>query len=341
MQKLLKTFSSLFPILFIIGIPTIMVQANGEGTTQIKAIIPDNQIQDNIGYFDLMMVPGQKQTIEVELDNSSSEEKNYFIHITPATTSDGGTIDYSNLEPTLDESVPFDFREIATLEKEKYVVPPNSKIRVPIQLSMPEEAFEGRLLGGIYSYVESDDEESMDEALQVKNKVSNSIAIVLRVGDSPVTPNLVLKQIIADSRNTFPIIEVNLQNPTPTIIGGLSIDSTVYYEDNLYIENHSENMIMAPNSNFDYGLPLDGQEIQPGNYRLEMTASSGEHTWEFSEEFAIDSQTANHLNENIVFEVEKDNHYLYYIIFGLIILIVMILLVFFIKKYKKSESEKQ
>lgn len=84
----------------------------------IKPVFPENQIDKAIGYFDLLVAPEQNQTLEVIISNSSDEERTFEVSVNPAVTSDGGTIDYSQ-NPTLDETLPFDVRDVLLIAKRK------------------------------------------------------------------------------------------------------------------------------------------------------------------------------------------------------------------------------
>lgn len=64
------------------------------------------------------MAPEQNQTLEVIISNSSDEERTFEVSVNPAVTSDGGTIDYSQ-NPTLDETLPFDVRDVLLIAKRK------------------------------------------------------------------------------------------------------------------------------------------------------------------------------------------------------------------------------
>ncbi|MFP9039076.1 WxL protein peptidoglycan domain-containing protein, partial [Enterococcus faecalis] len=76
-------------------------------------------IDKAIGYFDLLVAPEQNQILEVIISNSSDEERTFEVSANPAVTSDGGTIDYSQKKPTLDETLPFDVRDVLLIAKKE------------------------------------------------------------------------------------------------------------------------------------------------------------------------------------------------------------------------------
>lgn len=65
-------------VLMPLGIvPALRAQAAAGQTDGIgyyvRAVLPDNQISNNLSYFDLRMQPGQSQTLEVEVVNESDK----------------------------------------------------------------------------------------------------------------------------------------------------------------------------------------------------------------------------------------------------------------------------
>lgn len=65
----------------------------------ISAVIPDNQIDKNKTYFDLLMTPGEEQELEVVLTNSSDEAITMESSVNSAITNDNGVVDYSQAKP--------------------------------------------------------------------------------------------------------------------------------------------------------------------------------------------------------------------------------------------------
>ena len=57
---------------------------------------------------------------------------------------------------------------------------------------------------------------------------------------------------------------------------------------------------MAPNSNFDFPISLNGDRFRGGDYVLNLTARSGEEEWQWTEEFTIKADEARSLNRDDV-----------------------------------------
>ncbi|MEB8401827.1 DUF3324 domain-containing protein, partial [Enterococcus casseliflavus] len=83
-------------------------------------------------------------------------------------------------------------------------------------------------------------------------------------------------------------------------------------------EASKEMMQMAPNSNFNFPISLEGDRFRSGTYVLDLTAKSGENEWSWTKEFTIDGDDARKLNRE---DVMIDNHPNWWMIGSIILLI--------------------
>ncbi len=274
----------------------------------VKAALPKNQINHNIGYFDLRMKPEQIQTIQVILENSTNEEVVVEVYPNVATTSSIGNVDYSEANSEYDDSLAYPFSELVTTENEVNIQP-HSSYTLDVTIQMPEESFDGMILGGLYFIEKDTDAENSEEsvkATQVENRFSYTIGVKLTETDVQVTPELLLNKVYPSQVNYRNVVNVHLQNPTATVIENLEIEAAVYSKNGnkLLYQMNKGKITMAPNSNFDYGISLEKQRFKSGVYRLEMTAVSGEQQWEWTELFTIEKEEAEFFNSEAV-ELEE------------------------------------
>jgi len=68
---------------------------NGANNVSVSTNIPDNQIDKNQTYFDLLMEPGKEQELEVVLRNNTDKEVTMLADVNTAITNDNGVVDYS------------------------------------------------------------------------------------------------------------------------------------------------------------------------------------------------------------------------------------------------------
>ncbi|MZZ63254.1 DUF3324 domain-containing protein, partial [Enterococcus mundtii] len=111
-------------------------------------------------------------------------------------------------------------------------------------------------------------------------------------------------------------------------------------ENEVLYKAEKEMMQMAPNSNFNFPISLEGDRFRSGNYVLELTAKSGENEWSWTREFTIEADEARKLNRE---DVMIDSGVNWWMIGAIILLILMLGLVLYLMWQKKRarESEKE
>ena len=91
----------------------------------------------------------------------------------------------------------------------------------------------------------------------------------------------------ASQRNYRNHIEANLQNRAVVIVRNMSIQSSIYREGSgtpIYTYDAYE-LRMAPNSNFNFGIPAGNQPIEAGNYVLKTQVTADEKEYRFEQSF--------------------------------------------------------
>ena len=339
-KRLFVSFFSILSLFFIF--PSISQAKDSAGDFGIKPVFPENQIDKAIGYFDLLVAPEQNQTLEVIISNSSDEERTVEVSVNPAVTSDGGTIDYSQKNPTLDETLPFDVRDVLLIAKKEINVSAHAETTIPIEVKIPAKSFKGRVLAGIHvSPKEEAETENATEGAQIKNRIAYNLAVVLQESQETIEPDLKLLSGDLDEVNAKPTVQLRFQNPQPRIISNLIFTSKIFYENQLYIENTSNEFLVAPNSNFHLNLDLAGDKAKAGDYRAEIIAKSGDsNEWRFTQNFTIKKEKAQKVNENSVFAVQEQSFpWLYAGLVAAVLVLWLILLFLWVhKKKKKGET---
>ena len=107
-------------------IPALRVQAAAGQTDGIgyyvRAVLPDNQISNNLSYFDLRMQPGQSQTLEVEVVNESDKVITVDLAAVSASTNRNGIIEGVNLICTREICGAIDMQEIDRTFREMHII---------------------------------------------------------------------------------------------------------------------------------------------------------------------------------------------------------------------------
>lgn len=306
----------------------------------VKANIPENQIDKTKTYFDLKMTPGQKQEISLTLHNSGEKETTIFITPNNATTNENGVIDYSNDKEKIDSSLKIPLTSIISGKQEVKLNPGETK-EVPFTLQMPENEYNGDILGGFYIQKKSDSEDAgKEESVQIKNQYSYVIGIRLHQNDTPITPKIKMNQVKPTLQNYRTAIAANLQNTEPTIIKNLDIKASVTKQNSTTVlhETNKKDLSMAPNSNFNYPISWDNDSLEPGKYTVHIKAKSGDKDWVFDKNFEIKPEVSKKLNKEAVDIVKPEPNWILIIsiIVGVVILIGGVLIFLIMKNEKKK-----
>lgn len=368
---ILTTFISLSVVFQ--PITGIAAEENGSTNVSVTTNVPDNQIDKNQSYFDLLMKQGQKQELEVVLRNNTDKDITMLAAVNTAITNDNGVVDYSwDVETALaaakennknpkatpidekkiayDTSLAYPLSIIATIDKE-ILVPAKSEVISKVAVKMPEKEIPGVIAGGVYLTQKEDTNANTENSkgVQIKNKFVYVVGIQLRQTEdiSTLVPELKLdrKKILPTQVNYRNYLGVNLQNIEPVYIRNLTVEAKIYKKGSkeLLHETRQEGMKMAPNSNFNFGVNWDNQEFKAGTYQLKMIARADDYEkeWTWDEEFTIEKDLADKLNSKAV-ELEKTDNSLYYILGGSGLVLLLFILLFFVVKRrieKKKEEE--
>lgn len=348
----MKIKHSLFTLgLFILGalffFSNEKIALAEEMSFSVEAKIPDNQRDKDKTYFDLTVKPGEVQNLEVALRNNTDKAVTVLVNANAAITNKNGVIDYSEIEPKLDSSLKYPFSTLAETENEVELAANESKM-IRVKVTVPNEPFDGIILGGLhFKQKDSDNKNNTEAGVQIENKFAYVIGVRLSENDTEIKPDLKLFDVKPGQRNYRNVVLANLQNPTARILSKMSIDAKIYPSGSnevIYQQKQSD-LSMAPNSNFDYAVPLNNKAFKKGKYRLTMHVESSGEKWDFEKEFEIKAEEAEKFNKEAVeLEEEPDNNMMYFIIGGAILLVIIIALVVWIitqKKKHQTELEKQ
>ncbi|MGX7150249.1 DUF916 and DUF3324 domain-containing protein [Enterococcus ureasiticus] len=315
-----------------------------EMSFSVEAKLPENQRDKSKTYFDLRVKPGETQELEVELKNNTDKDVTVQTKANTAITNDNGVIDYGAVDPKLDKTLAYPFGKLAKVDPEVQLAPKETKL-LKVQVALPSETFNGIILGGLhFTQKEEKAGENKESGVQIENKFAYVIGVRLSENDDEVKPELQLTGAKAGQRNYRNNVLGTLQNPTPRILGNMTVTADVFAINNQeapVFHNKQENLNMAPNSSFNYGIPTANKPFKAGKYILKMAVEAAGEKWEFEKEFEIKEDEAKKLNDDAVELAEEDSDYtLYFIIGGAVFGVVIIgLIIWMIRQRKKHQEE--
>ena len=302
----------------------------------VRPIIPENQRGGQNSYFDLVLEPGQKQTLYLELVNHALEEKTFLIEVATAITDGGGTVSYQQRSDDFsDDTVKYPLENLVTAPNE-ITIEPEGKIAVPIEIKMTYDHFTGIIAGGISVREKSNVLEiNEDASVSIINEYSYSVAVLLRQSEEVVNPELKLNRVHPNQRNFKNVICANLQNTEAMYVNEMEIMAQVKKgkDSQPLFEKRTTNLQMAPNSNFDFIVPLEGEPFVPGDYVLNLEVKANNGHWMFQREFTISKEDATNYNQTDM-TIPRIPHRLI-ILVGILVLVIVVLFMIIFKKKKK------
>lgn len=329
---------------------TIFVLLNGNQKAQasqlnfnVEAIIPENQVDKNKTYYDLRIEPGKMQDLKMMLHNSTDKDVSVELTAEAATTNLNGVVEYGKTKAKRDSTLKTSIGEIVTLSEENPVIPAKGSKEITLTVKMPTTDFDGVLAGGITVKETSpatDKATKETKGMAIENRYSYVVALVLHGKNETIPSELKLNKVKATQVNVRNVISANLQNTKAKYLNQLSVDAKITKkgENKTLYSVKKEQMQMAPNSNFNLPIPLNGAALKSGKYTLKVKADSQGDTWNFTRDFNISAEEAKKLNKQDV-SIEKDNTWLYVLI-GVILLTALLILFYLIMRKRKKEKER-
>ncbi len=325
-MKLLLPNVILVALVIAVTVQPVFAQNLDDVKFSVKAVIPENQVNTRNTFFDLKMSPGDNQNLVVNVFNNSTEDMKVNIAVNAASTNQGGIIDYSS-NKVPDESMKISLPSISTINANQVTIPASSTVPVTVSLAMPQESFDGVVLGGIViTKALPENAESPAKGVTIKNNYSYIIGVQLRETDTVVNPDLHLKSVKPMLVNHYTAIVASIQNSEAAVLKGLTISSQVYAgaNKNAVLDVTKDNVDIAPNSLYDHSIDWGDIRIQSGDYRMHIKATNGSKAWEWDKNFTVEPTSAANLNSGSVNLIKPIYHMTwFYVAVGLFFLIVV------------------
>ena len=277
----------------------------------VHSVLPDNQVDPAHDFFHVQINPGEEQTLEIILNNPTDEEIVALVDIATATTNNNGVVEYITRDIEPDSSLRFKMEDIISGPSE-IVLPPNEQTSLFLDVQMPNESFDGVLAGGITFLEKDTTEEEVAQGMMIVNQFAFTKAIILRNTTEGVPAEFVLNEITPFQQIMRTNISANIQNISPRFVNGVFMEASVREQgsEKVLFSNAMDDVQFAPNSNFDFIIPLEANRLEAGTFIMDFVLRSGNDIWEFSEEFVVEAQVAREFNENNIYLMEEPRNWL-------------------------------
>ena len=292
MRKAISTIALI--LVFLTSAIGLSVPAQAMGGISVAPIFPENQNPDTSGFFDLLVSPGERQEIAIYVGNGTPEDLTVTIRLITASTNRNGIINYTT--PGLnDETMRHSFSEIAFLPdaaQGEVVIPAGLQGRVPIFIDIPEEKFEGMILGAIRVTQELSEEE-IAEGGTIVNRYNFVLAVRLQHSYDEVEPDFLMGEVGPQLINHRNAIVANVRHTQPRITRPVTATAQLYARggtEPLFEADESVNF--APNTIFPFVIARDlGRGLEPGYYTARIQLEYEGQTWNLEHEFEITADT--------------------------------------------------
>ena len=333
-KRIRVPFAMLLFFISLIGIGKI-VAAQTMSAFSVSPLNPETN-QPQSSYYELTGKPNTKQKITLRVFNSSDHAIQIQLEANNGSTNNNGITSYLK-EGDRDATLKVGFADIATCEAQPMNIPANDSKDVSVTIQYPKKEFKGVILGGLRLYEVTEEEKQVKD---VTNHVAYTVGVVLQESNEKISPEMHLLSAQPEQRNYHNYISATLQNAAPTIIKTLNVKATVYKKSGkkkMYA-HESNNLRMAPNSKFNYGINLEDQALKNGTYLMAVKGDADGVPFNFEKEFTIDKKEAKQLNENAVFVKGQAHIPMWMILIGILISIVLLGLLIYIFKLKVGEK---
>ncbi|WP_430597714.1 DUF916 and DUF3324 domain-containing protein [Enterococcus sp. AZ177] len=346
-KQKIKWLIALIYIMF--GYVTMPVQATAqkdknasEGGFTYKAIYPENQHND-VGYFDLRMKPGQKQTVIMQMSNSSNKELVMEVRLNSTKTNSNGVLEYGSSSLAKDKSLKYEFSDIVK-GPDTVTIPAKGTLDYTMEIKMPEATFDGVISGGIEIQEKESEEAQKSEKGMVINKYAYVVGMLLTETDKQIKPNLKFNKVYPELKNYRNAIFINFSNVESAFIDEMTIDVQIMRKssDEVVYDTKQSRMRMAPNSMIDFPVSLNGEKMVAGDYRARVVVTADGEKWSWEEPFIITDEEADKFNQEDVSLLQENG-----INWVMIILIVsgvflsIVAIFFVVKKLSNKPSKKK
>ncbi|WEA55448.1 DUF916 and DUF3324 domain-containing protein [Lactococcus lactis] len=332
--------------------------------------IPENQVDKNLGYFNLVMSPESQQTLSFKVNNATSKSITVEMAFAHSTTNGNGLAIYDSSKAIKDSSLKYNIEDFVDIPKKEVTIAAHAQVIMTAKVTMPKGMDTGILSGGFsFKEKEGNQESGSSKGVSIKNEYRYVIALVTQQNIQKVSPQLKLNEVKATQVNSRNVFAANLQNISPTYLQDMNATATVKGVTNSELKYSFENsdMKMAPNSNFDFAIPVSikgnigdqtSKALEAGKYHLSMTvygvkSATGayettvngktvnyEYKWTFEKDFEIAGEKAKNLNNSdpTVHYKEPIN---WLMIIGIALILIILLLTFLIFSSRRKKENHQ
>lgn len=326
-------------LLFFISLSLPIVSAaDADFGLKVSPVISENQQDTNRQGFNLLMENDSVATYQIDIDNTTSSEKNIEIAVMNSSTMPAGQIDLTNSKPRLIKDSGVKLTDVTELNQKDLVLPAKSSKQIQFTIKTPKDGLDGILLGSIYflDKNKNEPEKKNKEGMAIHNQVGYATEVMVATSTKQKKANITLDSVTPTAYSGQPALEIPLGNEEGHIIPDLAVTTKIRKAGakSLLVEDKKTENKVAPKSIFPHQVVISKEKIKPGRYIADISATSEYGTWKWEKEFEVTSKEAKDINSQMI--QEEKAPWLYYAIGGAIFLLLLVfILLVKIRKMKQ------
>lgn len=314
---------------------------NSSAGFYVQAVIPENQRDKSLTYFDLFMQPNARQTLTIQIINEGDETIHVSSSAISASTSSSGLIDYKTPD-IWDETLRYPFSELADIRQPDIAIPPGSSMPAEIDVTMPPEPFDGVILGGIVITRVDEIDKNTDNVSRIGSTIYNDYSYIVGVKlsetETAVDPTFEILSVSPEAVDYRPAIVHYLRNREAAIVKNMDVRLAIHKTGQSEAVLHDQWTIdMAPNSVIK--LP-SYNELSTGNYESTLTLSTGDNTTVLHRSFSVTAEKIRKMETETMTEKVAVPFWVWLIVSLLALLIISVFtLCILVWKRRKKEKD--
>ncbi|WP_164507618.1 DUF916 and DUF3324 domain-containing protein [Loigolactobacillus zhaoyuanensis] len=256
---------------------------------EIQPILPDEQVDMSLNYFNLSYPRDVKRTIRMRVQNFTDHKIVVHSDLRNAYTQSGGGIDFTAKKTGLDSSLQTPFTQVAKLTKGAELIKLNPKevkiISATIQ--MPKKDYRGMIYGD-WHFIEYGNKGTKG-ANAVGGNYAYSVGIILQGSPYLSYPDLKYVETKPILYQRHPAMGIKLRDPKVMAITKATV-SAVILKKGVLGSTHSfkaTNVSIAPNSTLTLPISWNYEQLKAGEYEIRVKvkgqnfANKFPQTWQF------------------------------------------------------------
>ncbi|MDB1552072.1 DUF916 and DUF3324 domain-containing protein [Latilactobacillus sakei] len=285
-----------------------MTQVQAAAQTQkadfeVQPILPDEQEDLSLNYFNMSLAQGQTKKIEMRIQNFTDHAITVHSDLRNSMTQVGGGVSFQANTKGLDPSLKVPFTKIAKLDKKSETIKlaaQETKI-LKMTVKMPEDRTNGMIYGD-WHFIEYLHKKGGQSS--VGSNYAYSVGVALKGQHYKVYPELKYDKTEAMIYRRHAAMGIKIRNTQPMVINKVSAKAVVSKE-GLFSSKHvytTSNQSVAPNSVLTLPISWDYEQLKPGKYTID-TVVHGQNlwnklplTWRFKKSFTIKADDVKTVN---------------------------------------------